>query len=68
MEQFAGMADSSKSQANLLREIETGVEQISAVVENNSATAQETSAISEELSSQAQDLERMVGIFELKNN
>ena len=71
MEQFSGMAsgmaESSKSQAELLKQIESGVEQISAVVENNSATAQETSAISEELSSQAQNLEKMVAVFELKN-
>lgn len=70
MEQFSGMAsgmaESSKSQADLLKQIEDGIEQISAVVENNSATAQETSAISEELSSQAQQLEKMVAVFELK--
>ena len=70
MEQFAGMAsgmaESSKSQADLLKQVENGIEQISAVVESNSATAQETSAISEELSSQAQNLEKMVAVFELK--
>jgi len=70
MEQFAKMAsdaaESSKHQADLLKQVESGVEQISSVVENNSAAAEETSAISEELSAQAQNLEAMVAVFELK--
>lgn len=70
MEQFADIAssaaESSKTQADMLKQIEAGVEQISSVVENNSATAEETSAISEELSAQAQNLEQMVAVFELR--
>lgn len=70
MEAFAGMAsgaaESSRTQADLLKQIEGGIEQISSVVQSNSASAQETSAVSEELSSQAQNLEEMVNTFELR--
>ena len=69
MEAFAGMAsgaaEASREQADMLKQIEAGIEQISSVVQNNSATAQETSAISEELSSQAIGLEDMVEKFVL---
>ena len=70
MEAFAGMAsaaaESSQTQADLLKQIEGGIEQISTVVQSNSASAQETSAVSEELSSQAMNLEEMVNSFELR--
>ena len=72
MEQFAMMAassaDASKTQAMMLGEVHTGIEQITTVVENNSASAQETSAISEELTAQAESLKAMVEAFELKAN
>ncbi len=71
MAQFAtmasGAAESSKTQAAMLKEVEQGVDQISTVVESNSAAAEETSAISEELSAQAQTLEQMVAAFELRS-
>jgi methyl-accepting chemotaxis protein len=70
MEQFAMMAassaDASKTQAMMLGEVHTGIEQIASVVENNSASAQETSAVSEELSAQAESLKGMVEAFELR--
>ena len=70
MEQFAMMAassaDASKTQAVMLSEVHTGIEQITSVVENNSASAQETSAISEELAAQAESLKGMVEAFELR--
>lgn len=70
MGQFAMMAassaDASKTQAYMLSEVHTGIEQISVVVENNSASAEETSAISEELSAQAESLKGMVEAFELR--
>ncbi len=56
----------SVHQAEAVKEIETGVEQISEVVENNSAMAQETSATSLELSEQANMLKDMVKQFKLK--
>ena len=69
MEAFAemasGAAGASKMQADMLKQIEVGIEQITTVVENNSAAAQETSAVSEELSSQATNLEEMVEQFVL---
>lgn len=70
MEQFAMMAassaDASKTQAYMLGEVHTGIEQITVVVENNSASAQETSAVSEELTAQAESLKGMVEAFELR--
>ncbi|MBO5177700.1 MAG: methyl-accepting chemotaxis protein [Lachnospiraceae bacterium] len=70
MESFAGMAagaaEASKEQVDMLKQIETGMDQITLVVQSNSATAQETSAVSEELSAQATGLDEMIGKFELK--
>ena len=69
MEAFAGMAsgaaEASKEQAEMLRQIEIGIEQITEVVENNSAAAEETSAVSQELSAQAINLEQMISHFVL---
>ena len=69
MESFAGMAsgaaEASKEQAEMLRQIEIGIEQITEVVESNSAAAEETSAVSEELSAQATNLEQMISHFVL---
>ena len=71
MEAFAGMAsgaaEASKVQADMLKQVEAGIEQITMVVQNNSAAAQETSAVSEELSAQATNLEEMVEQFELRD-
>ena len=65
-EMASGAAEASKSQVDMLKQIEVGIEQIITVVENNSATAEETSAVSEELSAQATNLESMVAKFNLK--
>lgn len=73
IEGIATLADSTEeiskltvSQADAMRQMEAGVEQISEVIQNNSAAAQETSATSEELSAQTENLEQMVGRFALK--
>ena len=70
MEAFAkmasGAAEASKVQADMLKQIEHRIEEITTVVQNNSAAAEETSAISEELSAQSVGLEDMISIFELK--
>lgn len=70
MQQFAQIASENseafQGQAVMLREIEGGVEQISAVVQNNSASAEETSATSEELSAQSDNLNELVGRFETR--
>ncbi len=62
----SGSAEESRSQADMLKQVEAGVEQISVVVENNSASAEETSAVSEELSAQAESLKDMVSRFKLQ--
>ena len=54
------------AQADAMKQMESGVEQISEVIQNNSAAAEETSATSEELSAQTENLEQMVGKFTLK--
>jgi len=70
MESFAGMAsgaaEASKTQVEMLKQIELGMDQINLVVQSNSATAEETSAVSEELSAQATGLDEMIGKFVLK--
>ena len=69
MEEFSEIssnnATASRSQADMLKQIEDGIEQIAGVVQSNSATSEETSAISEELSAQALQLKEMVGEFKL---
>ena len=70
METFAqsanGAAEASRTQADMLEQIEAGIEQISTVVQSNSAASEETSAISEELSAQAIALREMVASFKLR--
>lgn len=56
----------SASQADAMRQLEIGIEQISEVIQNNSAAAEQTSATSQELSAQSESLEHMVGQFSLK--
>ena len=55
----------SVQQAEMMGQLEQGVEQISEVVQGNSAIAQEVAATSEELSAQAISLDNMVGQFKL---
>ena len=61
-------AKASQTQADMLVQIEAGIEQISTVVQSNSAASQETSAISEELSAEAISLKEMVAAFRLRDN
>lgn len=63
-----GAEASSKNsiqQAEMMEQLELGVEQISEVVQGNSAIAEEVAATSEELSAQAISLDNMVGQFRL---
>lgn len=53
----------SKKQAELMEQLEKGVDQISEVVQGNSAVAEEVSATSEELSAQALTLDEMTDQF-----
>lgn len=61
-----GSSDTSREQANMLNQIQQGIEQISANVQTNSSAAEETSATSEELSAQADYLKSEVNKFKLK--
>lgn len=63
-----GVSESSRNQADMLKQIELGIEQISEVVQSNSAAAEETYATSEELSAQSEDLKNLVSKFELKKD
>ena len=60
-----GASESSTEQANMLKQIEQGIEQISSVVQSNFAAAEETSATSQELSAQSEGLKNLVGRFKL---
>lgn len=60
-----GASESSTEQANMLKQLEQGIEQISSVVQSNSAAAEETSATSQELSAQSEGLKNLVGRFKL---
>lgn len=53
-------------QADSIKQVTVGLDQISAVVQTNSATAEESAAASEELSGQAQILKSLVGQFTIK--
>lgn len=55
----------SEQQAESMKQIEIGIDQISSVVQSNSAVAQETSATSEELTAQAETLKHLVEQFKL---
>ena len=60
------ISDLSASQADAMKQLEMGVEQIAEVIQSNSAAAEETSATSEELSAQSVNLEELVGQVKLK--
>lgn len=60
-----GAAEASRKQADMLGNIQKGIEQISTVVHSNSAASEETSAISEELSAQSISLKELVSSFKL---
>lgn len=69
MQNFAVMAkgvnENADSQANALKQIEQGIEQISLVTQQNASASQECSAISEELAARATELDSLVEKFTL---
>ena len=69
MNSFADVAKTSSTnsneQADMLKQIEQGIEQISGVIQSNSASAEETTATSQELSAQSEGLKNLVGRFKL---
>ncbi|MDE5741435.1 MAG: methyl-accepting chemotaxis protein, partial [Oscillospiraceae bacterium] len=56
----------STEQAEMIEQVNTGVEQISSVVQTNSATAEQSAASSEELNGQANALLELTSKFVLK--
>ena len=62
------IARASSEQADGIRQINTGVDQISQVIQTNSATAEQSAAASEELSSQANLLQEQVGKLKLNEH
>lgn len=60
------ISELSVSQADTMKQLEVGVEQIAEVIQSNSAAAEETSATSEELSAQSISLEDLVSKFKLR--
>lgn len=68
VEEIVGkIASASEQQANMIAQVNVGVEQISSVVQTNSATAEQSAAASEELSSQAAMLKDLMSMFILRN-
>ena len=53
-------------QADSIKQINVGIEQMAEVVDSNSSTAEETSATSEELAAQSQNLNELVNHFKLR--
>ena len=60
------IADSAVQQAEMLRQLTEGMEQISNVVQTNASTAEKSAASAEELHSQAQELKESVQKFKLR--
>ncbi len=58
-------AESAASQAENMKQVRIGIEEIAHGIQDNSAASQETSATSEELATQADRLNKMVQKFEL---
>ena len=69
LESFAEMAhgvnESATAQAQALRQVEEGIEQISTVTQQNAAASEECSAISEELAARATEMTAQIQKFEL---
>ncbi|MCM1329687.1 MAG: methyl-accepting chemotaxis protein [Ruminococcus sp.] len=61
------IAVASEQQANMIGQINNGMEQISSVVQTNSATAEQSAAASEELNGQADLLKNLIGMFVLRD-
>ena len=61
------IASASSEQAQGVRQINIGLEQIDAVTMQNTANAEETASATEEMKNQASELQELVGRFELKD-
>lgn len=69
MNAFADVTESvragSLGAADAMKEVESGIEQISEVTQQNAAASEESSAVSEELAAKAEELENQVRRFKL---
>lgn len=63
-----GIASAASEQAESIKQINLGFEQMSTALQTNSATSQESAATSVELASQAQNLKELINRFSLKDN
>ena len=66
IQEVANIRVASDRQAESMKEMEKGVEQINSVIQNNSAASEETSATSEELSASSESLDVLVKRFQLR--
>ncbi len=57
--------ENAANQAEALRQVEAGIEQISGVTQSNAAASEECSAISEELAARASELDTLINKFKL---
>jgi len=60
------ISQASWEQANAIQQINTGVDQISAVVQTNAATSEESAAASQQLSAQSSLLKDLIAKFQLR--
>ena len=65
-EQVNMISQAAETQAQSIKQVNIGVDQISSVVQNNTATAEESAAASEELNGQSHALKGMISRFKLK--
>lgn len=68
VDQISSISDTSRTQADSIAQVTTGIDQISSVVQTNSATAQESAAASEELSGQAALLKNILSGFKFRQD
>ncbi|MCL2117151.1 MAG: methyl-accepting chemotaxis protein [Planctomycetaceae bacterium] len=64
----AGIAVASNEQAEGVRQVTLGLQQIDTVTQQNSAAAEESASASSEMSGMAQKLQELVGRFQLRQN
>ena len=71
MQEIANVArsttETAQAQAQALKQVEDGIEQISMVTQQNAAASEESSAISEQLAGKAVELDKLVNRFKLYN-
>lgn len=66
VDQISSISEATKTQADAIVQVTTGIDQISSVVQTNSATAEESAAASQELSGQASLLKSILSGFKFR--